>query len=170
MLFNSLIFVAFLVVVFLLYWLTPTAQKGKNLILIFASGFFYAWWDWRFLGLLAITVVSTYASGIIIGGTENSRLKKWVCAGNLILNIGILCLFKYYDFFATNFVALLNLVGFNVDAITLNLILPIGISFYTFQALGYTIDVYKNKIDAHRDFIAFTLFITFFPQLLACRE
>lgn len=167
MLFNSLIFIAFLVVVFLLYWLTPTAQKGKNLILIFASGFFYAWWDWRFLGLLAITVVSTYASGIIIGGTENSRLRKWVCAGNLILNIGILCLFKYYDFFATNFAALLNLVGFNVDAITLNLILPIGISFYTFQALGYTIDVYKNKIDAHRDFIAFTLFITFFPQLLA---
>lgn len=168
MIFNSLAFVIFLIVVFISYWLLPLKIRGKNITLILASCFFYGWWDWRFLGLLAITVISTYYAGLLIERyEENRKLKKIISSGNIVLNIGILGLFKYYDFFATNFAKLLNLSGLNVDVLTLNLILPIGISFYTFQAIGYSIDVYQRKVNAEHDLLTFTTFITFFPQLLA---
>ena len=168
MIFNSFAFVIFLLIVFLSYWLLPLKVRGKNLLLIVASCFFYGWWDWRFLGLLAITVISSYYFGLQIERNEGNRKRqKALSIANIILNVGILGVFKYYDFFAMSFAGLLNLFGLHVDAVTLNLILPIGISFYTFQAIGYSIDVYQRKIAAEHDFVTFTSFVTFFPQLLA---
>ena len=168
MLFNSLSFLLFLPIVFLLYWFVFKPLKWQNLLVVVASYVFYGWWDWRFLFLIALTTLCSFISGLLIEHYEGERSKqKWISAANIVLNLAILALFKYYNFFAENLQVLFNGFGIHLDWPTLNVILPVGISFYTFQALSYSIDVYRKKIKATRDIIAFFAFISFFPQLVA---
>lgn len=166
--FVSLQFVVFLPLVFLLYWFVFRQLKWQNLLLLVASYVFYGWWDWRFLCLIFFTTVCSFASGLLIEKNDgNRKLQKWISAGNIIVNLLILGVFKYYNFFVGSLAALLSQCGMSVDWPTANIILPVGISFYTFQALSYSIDIYKGKIKASRDFVAFVAFISFFPQLVA---
>ena len=186
MLFNSFEFAIFLPIVFLLYWFVFDYALSKckhqlllqNLFIVVASYIFYGWWDWRFLILIAITTLCSFASGLMIsrcervlseGGGKCSRSKwllnpkLWLWA-NILLNLGILGVYKYYDFFAREFA---ELIGIESDFLLLHLILPVGISFYTFQALSYSIDVYRKQIAPCHDIVAFTAFLSFFPQLVA---
>lgn len=165
MLFNSFEFLIFLPIVFLLYWFVFKGRQAQNVFIVVASYVFYGWWAWRFLVLIFITTLFSYLSGILI---ERYRDKaKWICGTNIAINIGILCYYKYVNFFADNLETLINQFGYQLDWVTLDVILPVGISFYTFQALSYTIDVYRRDTNATKDFIAFTSFISFFPQLVA---
>ncbi len=186
MLFNSLEFAFFLPIVFLLYWfLTPSGTNGpryslfhywhvseqtalniQNAFVLVASYIFYGWWDWRFLLLIAFTSFCSWGSGLLIGqATSQTKAKAWMIA-NIILNLGILFTFKYYNFFVEEFCQLFpSLEGRSGGVISL--ILPVGISFYTFQALSYSIDIYRQKIEPTKDVIAFFAFIAFFPQLVA---
>lgn len=167
MLFNSLVFFAYLPVVFLLYWFVFRRIKWQNGFIVVASYIFYGWWDWRFLILIAITTLCSYLSGIELSVATRRNVRRLILWGNIVLNLGILCLFKYFNFFVSNLQALLQPLGISLDGVTVNLILPVGISFYTFQALSYSIDVYRGKIAATRDIVAFFAFISFFPQLVA---
>ena len=172
MLFNSFEFALFLPIVFLLYWFVfDYAMRGckrqmlwQNLLIVVASYIFYGWWDWRFLILIAITTVLSFLSGIGIEKAPTQRGKKAVMIANVVVNLGILGVYKYYDFFATQFA---ELFGIESDFLLLHLILPVGISFYTFQALSYSIDVYRKQIEPTHDIISFTAFLSFFPQLVA---
>ena len=172
MLFNSFEFLIFLPIVFLLYWFVfDYAMRGckrqllwQNLFIVVASYIFYGWWDWRFLILIAITTVLSFLSGIGIEKAPTKRGKKAVMIANIVVNLGILGVYKYYDFFATQFA---ELFGIKSDFLLLHLILPVGISFYTFQALSYSIDVYRKQIEPTHDIVAFTAFLSFFPQLVA---
>ena len=161
MLFTSIEFFVFLPIVFALYWLLRRQLRWQNLLVVAASYLFYGWWDWRFLLLIAFTSACSYASGLLIGSNRWHKTALW---GNIILNLAILGLFKYYDFFAGE---LANLLGCSGDSVMLNLILPVGISFYTFQALSYSIDVYRGKLEPTRDVVAFFAYVSFFPQLVA---
>lgn len=155
-------------IVFLLYWFVFKSLKWQNVFIVAASYLFYGWWDWRFLILIAITTFCSFASGILLEKFEEQRIKqKWISAANIIFNLLILCVFKYYNFFGENFAALFTLFGIQLDWVTLDILLPVGISFYTFQALSYTIDVYQHKIKPTHDIVAFFAFISFFPQLVA---
>ena len=166
MLFNSLEFAVFLPVVFLLYWFVFNRNvRGQNLFVVVASYIFYGWWDWRFLCLIAFTSLCSWGSGLLIDRYRRQKTAKIIHILNIVLNLGILALFKYYDFFADSF-ARLFLHG-NSDKLLLHLILPVGISFYTFQALSYSIDVYRQKLEPTRDIIQFFAFVSFFPQLVA---
>jgi D-alanyl-lipoteichoic acid acyltransferase DltB (MBOAT superfamily) len=136
----------------------------QNLLIVVASYVFYGWWDWRFLILIAITTVLSFLSGIGIEKAPTQRGKKAVMIANVVVNLGILGVYKYYDFFATQFA---QLFGIESDFLLLHLILPVGISFYTFQALSYSIDVYRKQIEPTHDIVAFTAFLSFFPQLVA---
>lgn len=169
MLFNSYEFLAFLPTVFVVYWLFRQKLMLQNLFIVIASYLFYGWWDWRFLLLIAFTSLCSYASGILIERFhENRNVQKAVSAANIVLNIGILGVFKYYNFFAESFDVLLqSLFGYHIDWATLNIILPVGISFYTFQALSYTIDIYHKKLPATHNIVEFFAYISFFPQLVA---
>jgi D-alanyl-lipoteichoic acid acyltransferase DltB (MBOAT superfamily) len=170
MLFNSIEFAIFLPVTFAVYWLLGRRVRWQNLFVVAASYLFYGWWDWRFLVLIAITTLCSYASGIAIGRAKAEGVSKkvgpkfWLWA-NIILNLLILCTFKYYDFFAQSF-ADLFLDG-KADGLLLHLVLPVGISFYTFQALSYSIDVYRGTMRPTRDVVAFVAYVSFFPQLVA---
>lgn len=161
MLFTSIEFFVFLPLVFALYWLLNKHTRWQNLLVVAASYIFYGWWDWRFLLLIAFTSACSYVSGLII---EHSRWRRTALWGNIIINLAILGLFKYYDFFAAELATLLGCSG---DNVMLHLILPVGISFYTFQALSYSIDVYRNKFEPSHDVIAFFAYVSFFPQLVA---
>jgi D-alanyl-lipoteichoic acid acyltransferase DltB (MBOAT superfamily) len=173
MLFNSFEFLIFIPIVFLLYWLVVSRNvKAQNIFLIAISYFFYAWWDWRFLSLVLITTVSTYVAAYYINVYKNQREKgniaaKWILIGTLILNIGILFFFKYYNFFVQSFIDAFQLFGKELSISTLKIILPIGISFFTFSALSYPIDVYKGKTAPTKDIIAFLAYVAFFPSLLS---
>ena len=150
---------------FLLYWFVFKGRQAQNVLIVAASYVFYGGWAWRFLVLIFITTLLSYLSGILI---EKYRDKsKWICGANIAINIGILCYYKYVNFFAENLQAVVNQFGYQLDWVTLDIILPVGISFYTFQALSYTIDVYRRDTTATKDFISFTSFISFFPQLVA---
>ena len=172
MLFNSFEFALFLPIVFLLYWFVFDYALSKckhqlllqNLFIVVASYIFYGWWDWRFLILIAITTILSFLSGIGIEKALTQRGKKAVMIANIIVNLGILGIYKYYDFFATQFA---RLFGIESDFLLLHLILPVGISFYTFQALSYSIDVYRKQIQPTHNIVAFTAFLSFFPQLVA---
>lgn len=173
MLFNSFDFAIFLPLVFLGYWLVFQRNlRMQNLFIVVVSYLFYGWWDWRFLLLIALTTGCSWASGLLI---EKYRDKRWrgrridrmVSAANIVLNIGILFFFKYYNFFVDSFVEAFSLMGQKINMRTLDIILPVGISFYTFQALSYSIDVYRRKIVATRDVVSFFAFVSFFPQLVA---
>jgi len=168
MLFTSLDFAIFLPIVFLLYWFA--AQKNlklQNALIVIASYIFYGWWDWRFLSLIIFSTVVDYLVGQKLR-TEDQQFKRkvllWI---SILVNLGFLGFFKYYNFFLENFVNAFSLFGMQINANSLNIILPVGISFYTFQTLSYTIDVYKRKLESTNDFIAFSAFVCFFPQLVA---
>lgn len=168
MLFNSFEFLVFLPIVFLLYWFVFRGRQWQNLLVVVASYIFYGWWDWRFLLLIALTSLCSYGSGLLLEQYEGQRRKqKLVSASNIVLNLSILGVFKYYNFFVENLDALLGALGWHLDWVTMNIILPVGISFYTFQALSYTIDVYQKKLPATHDPVEFFAYISFFPQLVA---
>ena len=168
MLFNSLEFLVFLPIVFLLYWFVFRDRRWQNLLVVVASYVFYGWWDWRFLLLIALTSLCSFGSGLLLEHYEGQRRKQQaVSAVNIVLNLGILGVFKYYNFFVENLDALFSMMGYHLDWVTMNVILPVGISFYTFQALSYTIDVYQKKLPATHDIIEFFAYISFFPQLVA---
>lgn len=167
MLFNSIEFLVFLPIVFLLYWFAFGKNlRLQNLFVVVASYFFYGWWDWRFLILIAFTSFCSWCSGILIRDAdgEKKRHAKLFLVLNITLNLLILGIFKYYDFFVSSFV---ELFGIEYDKLLLKIILPVGISFYTFQALSYSIDVYRAKIEPTKDIVAFFAYVSFFPQLVA---
>ena len=182
MMFNSIEFIIFLPVTFVVYWLLGHHGRWQNIFVVAASYLFYGWWDWRFLILIAITTLCSYASGIAISQSRDTdspisiphdrqpckkrRLSpKFFLWANIVLNLLILCTFKYYDFFIQSFVDLF--LNGKADGLLLHCILPVGISFYTFQALSYSIDVYRSRIQPTRDVVAFFAYVSFFPQLVA---
>ena len=168
MLFNSIEFAFFLPIVFLLYWfIFQKNLKIQNLFLLLASYFFYAWWDWRFLGLIFISSLSDYLIGAEINRTENDKKRKQFLYLSLFINLGILCIFKYFNFFSESFYLAFQTLGIKIHPLTLKVVLPIGISFYTFQTLSYTIDIYRREMKPSTDPIAFFAFVGFFPQLVA---
>ncbi|MDM8543259.1 MBOAT family O-acyltransferase [Desulfococcaceae bacterium HSG9] len=169
MLFNSIEFIIFLPIVFILYWVvTNRSLKIQNLLLVIASYFFYGWWDWRFLFLIAFSSFVDYFVGIRIAKTNDKTQRKLLLLTSIFVNIGFLGFFKYFNFFSENFAKAFTFLGLPItDPVLLNIILPVGISFYTFQTLSYTIDVYKRKLEATKDIIAFFAFVSFFPQLVA---
>ena len=165
MLFNSIDFLWFLPVVFSAYWLLKSNLRMQNLLIVVASYVFYGWWDWRFLILIAFTSAWSYIFGLFECGESRRGWAKVRLAISLVINLGILGVFKYYNFFADSLVAVFP--ALKNSFVTLNVVLPVGISFYTFQALSYTIDVYRGTIRPTKDPIAFFAFISFFPQLVA---
>ncbi len=168
MLFNSIEFVIFLPIVFLLYWFVFNRSiKIQNTLLLVASYIFYGWWDWRFLSLIIFSSIIDFSVGLQISKNNDQRIKKGLLLISLIVNLGLLGLFKYFNFFVDSFSNLISIFGMKVNPTSLNLILPVGISFYTFQTLSYTIDVYKGKLKPTKDIIAFFAFVSFFPQLVA---
>ncbi|MBQ9555504.1 MAG: MBOAT family protein [Muribaculaceae bacterium] len=164
--FDTYTYALFLPLVFIVYWGLRNHLKCQNLFLLVASYLFYGWWDWRMLSLIMLTTVSTWGTALMMSGQRSRGDKLWAAA-NVVLNLGILCMFKYLNFLRDSFVHLLGLFGMNPDWPTLNILLPVGISFYTFQAISYTIDVYRGEVKATRDPVAFGVFIAFFPQLVA---
>lgn len=167
MLFNSFEFLIFLPVVFILYWFVFARNlKLQNLFVVVVSYLFYGWWDWHFLLLIAFTTFCSFLSGIFISPNGGWR-SKGVLAANIIINLTILGFFKYFNFFVESFVEAFSLFDSNINFSPLKIILPVGISFYTFQALSYSIDVYRGKITPTRDVVAFFAFVSFFPQLVA---
>lgn len=168
MLFNSIDFAIFLPAVFILYWLVFNKNlKSQNALILLASYVFYGWWDWRFLALLLFSTVIDYTIGIQIGKLGNDRHRKLLLLMSLIVNLGLLGFFKYYNFFVDNFTSAFTFFGGSINPNTLSIILPVGISFYTFQTLSYTIDVYRKKMEPTKDFMGFAAFVSFFPQLVA---
>ena len=167
MLFNSIEFALFLPVVFLLYWFVFNRNlKLQNLFIVVASYVFYGWWDWRFLCLIAFTSICSFGAGILIDKYRDTpKRAKAVNVINIVVNLSILGIFKYYDFFATSFAN--AFLGGKTEGLLLNVILPVGISFYTFQALSYSIDVWRDKIEPTKDVIQFFAYVSFFPQLVA---
>lgn len=167
MLFNSFTFFIFLSVVFVLYWLLKNQLKAQNFLILIASYFFYGWWDWRFLSLIFISSALDYSIGIIISNTSARIKRKLLLLLSVIVNIGFLGFFKYFNFFIDTFSTILETFGLNPNVSSLQIILPVGISFYTFQTLSYTIDIYRKQIEPTKDIIAFFAFVSFFPQLVA---
>lgn len=164
MLFNSLGFALFLPVVFLIYWLLRRWLRWQNLFVLAASWFFYGCWDARFLLLIAFTSATSFVGGLWMEHADAGR-RKWLMWGNVVLNVMVLGVFKYYDFFVQSFADLF--LGGDANGLLLQLVLPVGISFYTFQALSYTIDVYRGTVKPVRDAVAFFAYVSFFPQLVA---
>lgn len=168
MLFNSIDFAIFLPIVFILYWFgTNKNLKLQNFLIVAASYLFYGWWDWRFLSLILFSTLVDYLIGIKLLKQENQTKRKILLWTSILVNLGFLGFFKYYNFFLDNFITAFSFFGTEIQANTLNIILPVGISFYTFQTLSYSIDVYKRKLEPTKDFIAFSAFVSFFPQLVA---
>lgn len=166
MLFNSLEFAIFLPIAFLLYWFVFNRKvRWQNLFVVVASYIFYGWWDWRFLFLIAFTSFCSWGSGLLIHKYRETPTAKLCHVLNIVLNLAILGVFKYYNFFVSSFSKLFSLG--HADGLLLHIILPVGISFYTFQALSYSIDVYRQKLEPTRDIIQFFAFVSFFPQLVA---
>jgi len=168
MLFNSIDFAVFLPIVFILYWfLADKNLKLQNLLIVAASYLFYGWWDWRFLSLILFSTVIDYFIGQRLRTEEDYAKRKVLLWISILVNLGFLGFFKYYNFFLDNFITAFSFFGTEIKANSLNIILPVGISFYTFQTLSYTIDVYKRKLKPTDDFIVFSAFVSFFPQLVA---
>lgn len=168
MLFNSLSFALFLPIVFFLYWVVfKNKLKRQNLLIVFASYLFYGWWDWRFLSLILFSTIVDFFIGNQLSVINKNSTRKLLLLLSLIVNLGLLGFFKYYNFFLENLIEAFASVNISFNTSTLKIILPVGISFYTFQTLSYTIDVYRKKLEPTKDFIAFTAFVSFFPQLVA---
>lgn len=168
MLFNSLDFAVFLPVVFVLYWLVFQKNlKLQNFLIVAASYLFYGWWDWRFLTLILFSTLVDFSIGSLLKKEQRIAKRKIYLWISILVNLGFLGFFKYYNFFVDSFTDAFSFFGKEIQPNTLNIILPVGISFYTFQTLSYTIDVYKKKLEPTRNFIAFVAFVSFFPQLVA---
>lgn len=168
MLFNSLDFAIFLPIVFILYWFATNRNlKLQNFLIVIASYIFYGWWDWRFLSLIVFSTLIDYSIGLRLAKEDNQLKRKFLLWTSIGVNIGFLGFFKYYNFFLDNFISTFSFFGMEINANSLNIILPVGISFYTFQTLSYTIDVYKRKLEPTKDIVAFSAFVSFFPQLVA---
>ena len=168
MLFTSLDFAIFLPIVFLLYWFVVQRNlKLQNALIVVASYVFYGWWDWRFLSLIIFSTVVDYLIGQRLKTEDKQSKRKVLLWTSIFVNLGFLGFFKYYNFFLENFVDAFSLFGMQINANSLNIILPVGISFYTFQTMSYTIDIYKKKLEPTKDFMAFSAFVCFFPQLVA---
>ncbi len=168
MLFNTIDFAIFLPTVFILYWFVANRNlKLQNFIIAISSYVFYGWWDWRFLSLIFFSTIVDYLVGLELNKQDNERKRKILLLVSIAVNLGFLGFFKYYNFFLDNFISAFSFVGMEIKANSLNIILPVGISFYTFQTMSYTIDVYKRKLEPTKDFIAFSAFVSFFPQLVA---
>ncbi len=163
--FDSLLFAAFLAVVVPLYLVVRRRVPLRNTFLLLASYVFYAAWDWRFLGLIALSTLTDYVVGRALDRAEARR--RLLLTISVVVNLGLLIAFKYFDFFAESFAALAGGVGWQVSQVTTGYVLPVGISFYTFQTLGYTIDVYRREQQAEKNLLTFALFVAFFPQLVA---
>lgn len=163
--FNSLQFAAFIIIVFLLY--LALKHKWQNRLLLVASCAFYAAWDWRFLGLVFISITTDYLCSLKIHASDDEKIKKRFLILSILINLSILGFFKYFNFFSANLAHLINLFGFTVHPYVLKIILPIGISFYTFKTMSYTIDVYTGKAEPTRSYLDYALFVSFFPLLLA---
>lgn len=168
MLFNSIEFAIFLPIVFVLYWFVLNRNlKIQNFLVLAASYLFYGWWDWRFLSLIIFSSFVDYFVGIGLDKSENPKKRKILLFTSIFVNIGFLGVFKYFNFFIDNFVEAFSVLGFQIHKTTLSIVLPVGISFYTFQTLSYSIDVYRKKLKPTKDIIAFLAFVSFFPQLVA---
>lgn len=168
MLFNSINFAIFLPIVFGLYWFAANKSlKFQNVLLLVSSYFFYACWDWRFLFLLIFSTLLDYFTGLKISDSKNLNIKKFWFWLSISVNLGFLGIFKYFNFFAKSFSEVMSQFGLTVNPFTLKVILPVGISFYTFHGLSYIIDIYKNRIQAERNFINYSVFVSFFPLLVA---
>lgn len=168
MTFQSLEYLLFLPVVFILYWTLCRGSKTlQNGLIVAASLVFYGWWDWRFLGLLLLTAFSTFFAGKWMGRTDDEKKRKWINIGAIVLNIGILFSFKYFNFFVQSFADAFSLFGAVMNVHTLKILLPVGISFYTFTALSYSIDVYQRKVEPTHDVLAYLAYVMFFPSILS---
>jgi len=168
MLFNSFEYLFFLPVVFILYWFVFYRYlKVQNILLIVASYFFYGWWDWRFLFLIIFSSFVDYFCGLAINEVKKQHYKKTILTFSLFVNLGFLGVFKYFNFFSQSLAEAMGSIGYKVDALTLDIILPVGISFYTFQTMSYTIDIYRGKLKPTKDIVSFFAFVSFFPQLVA---
>jgi alginate O-acetyltransferase complex protein AlgI len=165
--FDSIDFAIFFIAFFTLYWVCFKHLRIQNILLVVGSYIFYGWWDWRFLSLIFFSTVVDYTVGLFFLKTESIAKRKGLLLISIIVNLGLLGVFKYYNFFVDNFIAAFSLFGITLNSSSLTIILPVGISFYTFQTLSYSIDVYRKKIEPTKDFIAFTAFVGFFPQLVA---
>ena len=168
MLFNSIDFAVFLPIVFILYWFVFNKKLGvQNVLIVVASYFFYAWWDWRFLSLIFFSTTVDYCIGLALSKVTDQFKRKLLLWTSIAVNLGLLGFFKYYNFFLENFVQAFSLFGGNLRYNSLNIILPVGISFYTFQTLSYTIDIYRKQLEPTKHFVSFMAFVSFFPQLVA---
>jgi len=168
MFFNSLDFAIFLPIVFVLYWLIPKKKiNSQNLFIVAVSYIFYSWWNWRFLLLILISTIVDYIIGLALTKQSIPGKRKTLLITSLVVNLGLLGFFKYFNFFVDSFTSAFSFFGKELSANSLNIILPVGISFYTFQTLSYTLDIYRNKLKPTNNFIAFAAFVSFFPQLVA---
>jgi len=165
MVFNSFEFALFFLVLFLLY--LASNHKWQNRILLLGSYIFYGWWDWRFLTLIFLSTVIDFFCGLKIYSENSIKLKKVFLYTSIFFNLGILCVFKYFNFFLENFYGLLDQLGLEVNSPVLKIVLPMGISFYTFQTMSYSLDIFRGKLKPTRKFLDFSLFVVFFPQLVA---
>ena len=168
MLFNSIEFAIFLPLVFGLYWLLPRRNVPlQNFFLLLASYVFYGWWDWRFLSLILLSSMADFLVGLGLGAAQAQWKRRLLLGLSLVVNLGLLGFFKYFNFFAESFAEAFTLLGRPIDPARLYIILPVGISFYTFQTLSYSIDVYRRRMEPSKDVVAFFAFVAFFPQLVA---
>lgn len=167
MLFNSFEFLLFFPIFYILYWFVFNKKVStQNILILISSYFFYAWWDWRFLGLLALSTILDYTYGFYVNSKNRIRAKIFLWL-SIINNLGILAIFKYYNFFALQFQEILNSLHIHADVVLLNLILPIGISFYTFHGMSYIFDIYNKKQVPIKSFVDYSVFVSFFPLLVA---
>ncbi len=167
MLFNSLEFLVFLPVVFLLYWFVfNKSLKWQNLLILLSSYFFYGWWDWKFMGLLFLCTFMDYTFGFWVASSDQARAKLFLWL-SIVSNLGVLCIFKYYNFFAIQIQQGFELLGFNTNPLLLSIVLPIGISFYTFHGMSYVFDIYRGRQTPVTSFIDYAVFVSFFPLLVA---
>ncbi len=169
MVFNSISFLVFFALIFHLYWLVNKhgSTRQRNLFLLLSSYIFYGWWDWRFLALIALSSVADYLIGLKIHRSSGPRQRHTYLLASIIINLGILGFFKYFNFFITSLTLLFQQAGLPLNPTTLNIILPVGISFYTFQTMSYTIDIYRGQLKPVRSCLQFFAFVSFFPQLVA---
>ena len=169
MLFNSIEFLLFLPTVFVLYWFIFNKNlKIQNLLILISSYVFYGWWDYRFLSLIFLSTTVDYIIGLNIPKQDSEKKQKLLLWCSVLFNLSVLGFFKYYNFFVDSWIDLFSSIGYQIKSVwTLNIILPVGISFYTFQTMSYTIDIYRKKLEPTKDFISFASFVSFFPQLVA---
>ena len=168
MLFNSIDFAIFLPIIFILYWfLAKNSLRWQNILLVAASYVFYAWWDYRFLALIILSTLVDYSVARLMSKPAFKTKRKVLLLLSVGFNLGLLGFFKYYNFFIESWISAWEASGVNIQSSTLNIILPVGISFYTFQTLSYTIDVYRGKLEPSRHLEQFMAYVAFFPQLVA---